>query len=56
VRVPATPHDLTVDLEIVESEPPMGMVLTDDLTIRLASPLFEKGCIATWGFCATDVL
>jgi hypothetical protein len=32
-------HDLT-DLEIVESEPPMDMVLTDDLTIRLASPLF----------------
>jgi hypothetical protein len=30
----------------------MDMVLTDDLTIRLASPLFyEKGCIATWGFC-----
>jgi hypothetical protein len=43
-----------LDLEIVESEPPMGMVLTDDLTIRLASPLFyEKGCIATWGFCGT---
>jgi hypothetical protein len=49
--VPATPHDLTVDLEIVEMSP-MDMVLTDDLTVRLASPLFyEKGCIATWGFC-----